>query len=252
MSPDGTLIRRIIDEGAFTTVFHPIFSLATGSLISVEALTRITLGSVSSPAWWLSEAHLAGLGVELELVVLRRALTGATSLPSDLTLSVNLSPTALVDPRVESLLVQHGAAGSLIVELTEQPSLHVHPHLLRQRERLREVGIGLAVGNVAAQRPTIARLLALKPDQVKTDLWLTAEIDTDPTRRILARKLLRVAAHQHAQVVAEGIETPAQLEAWRQLGADAVQGFLFAEPAPLEEALRTTSISVHGPGATHP
>lgn len=243
MASDDTVIRQVIDEGAFTTVFHPMFSLPTGELFGVEALTRITLGSVSSPAWWLSEAHIVGLGVELELVVLRRALSSATALPNGLTLSVNLSPTALVQPEVLALLTSHTAA-NLVVELTEQPSMRVHPHLLRQRDRLRDAGIQLAVGNVAAKGTSMARFLALKPEQVKTDRWLTIGIDTDPTRRILARKLLRIAAHQRAQVVAEGIETPAQLRAWHQLGADAVQGFLFAPPAPLDEALRTTSISV--------
>lgn len=244
MAPDDALIRQIIDEGAFTTVFHPIFSLSTGELTSMEALTRITLGSRPSPAWWLSKAHTVGLGVELELAILRRALASAASLPGHLALSVNLSPAALIHPPTLSLLA-YRPVGRLLVELTEQPSLHVHPQLLRQRERLRTAGLGLAVGNVAAKGPSMARLLALKPDQVKTDLWLTAEIDTDPKRRILARKLLRVAHHQHAQVVAEGIETPAQLRTWQQLGADAAQGFLFATPAPLDEALRTTSIPAH-------
>lgn len=241
MPRDDAAIRRIIDEGAFTTVFHPIFSLSSGDLTSVEALTRITLGPIGSPAWWLSEAHTVGLGVELEQVVLLRALESAASLPEHLTLSVNLSPSALSHPPALALLLQ-APVRHLVVELTEQPSMHVHPHLLRQREALREVGIQLAVGNVAARRPSMARLLALRPDQVKTDLWLTADIDTDPTRRILARKLLRVAHHQQAQVVAEGIETPQQLATWRQLGADAAQGFLLGMPAPLDEALRTTSI----------
>lgn len=243
MTPDEALIRRLIDEDAFTTVFHPVFSLSSGKLTSVEALTRITLGSSDAPSWWLSEAHTVGLGAELELIVLQRALDRATSLPDHLALSVNLSPGALVHPPVLSLLTACPVR-NLTVELTEQPSLVVHPQLLRQCDRLREGGIGLAVGNVAAKLPSMAHLLALRPDQVKTDLWLTAGIDTDPKRRVLARKLLRVAHHQRAQVVAEGIETSPQLEAWRQLGADAVQGFLLAMPASLDEALRATSIPV--------
>jgi EAL domain-containing protein (putative c-di-GMP-specific phosphodiesterase class I) len=241
MPRDETAIRQVLDEGAFTTLFHPIFSLATGELISVEALTRITLDPIGSPAWWLSEAHTVGLGVELELLILLRALDRAAALPEHLALSVNLSPSALAHPPTLSVLLGAPVA-KLVVELTEQPSMHVHPQLLRQREALREARVELAVGNVAARRPTMARLLALKPDQVKTDLWLTADIDRDPTRRILARKLLRVAHHARAEVVAEGIETPEQLATWRQLGADAAQGFLLGMPAQLDEALRTSSI----------
>lgn len=241
MRRDDTAIRRLLDEGAFTTLFHPIFSLSTGQLISVEALTRITLDPIGSPAWWLSTAHTVGLGVELELVVLLAALDRARSLPAHLTLSVNLSPSALAHAPTLAVLLD-APVDHLVVELTEQPSMHVHPQLLRRREALREARVELAVGNVAARRPSMARLLALRPDQVKTDLWLTADIDTDPTRRILARKLLRVAHHQGAQVVAEGIERPQQLATWRHLGADAAQGFLLGMPAPLAEALRTTSI----------
>lgn len=241
MRRDDTAIRRLLDEGAFTTLFHPIFSLTSGRLISVEALTRITLDPIGSPAGWLSAAHTVGLGVELELVVLLAALDRARSMPAHLTLSVNLSPSALAHPPTLAVLLD-APVDHLVVELTERPSMHVHPQLLRSREVLREARVELAVGNVAARRPSMARLLALRPDQVKTDLWLTTDIDTEPTRRIHARKLLRVAHHQGAQVVAEGIERPQQLATWRQLGADAAQGFLLGMPTPLAEALRTTSI----------
>lgn len=238
---DEPSVRRVIDSGAFTTVFQPIYCLRTGRLLGVEALTRVTLGAVHAPAVWLSEAHRVGLGTELELVVLRHALASGTSLPRDLTLAVNLSPVALTDERVSSVLLRH-ADRNLVVELTEQPALHLHPQLLRQREQLRDAHIELAVGNVAARRTSMARLLALRPGQVKTERWLSGGIERDAHRRVVARKLLRVAHHAGAQVVAEGVETEAQLEAWRLLGADAAQGFLLGTPAPLTEALQRRSI----------
>jgi EAL domain-containing protein (putative c-di-GMP-specific phosphodiesterase class I) len=240
---DTALVRRILDQGAYRTVFQPIYSLATGRVVAVEALTRFTLGSLDSPAWWFSQAHAAELGVELELATLRCALETAGELPEGVSLSVNVSPAALLDGRTLITLTRRHAR-DLVVEITEQAPLHGHPQLLQQREKLRGMGIGVAIDDVVATRASVRHLFRLRPDEAKADLSLTAALDQDWRRRLLARNLVRIAHRKGAQVVAEGIETPAQLEAWRRLGADAVQGFLLATPSPLDQALQAEGISL--------
>lgn len=240
---DRALVRQVLDRDAFRTVFQPIYSLSSGAVRGVEALTRFTVGSQSSPAWWFTEAHAVNLGVELELAALRRALATAVSLPAGMSLSVNLSPAALLDLRVVLSLTERHVA-DLVVEITEQAPLHGHPEVLERRERLREMGIRVAVDDVTANRASMRNLLRLRPDEVKTDLWLTARLESDARRRLLAGGLVRLAHRMGAHVVAEGVETPGQLAAWRRLGADGAQGFLLAVPAPLEEAVEAGTIAV--------
>lgn len=240
---DAALVRRILDQGAYRTVFQPIFSLATGRVTGVEALTRFTLGTLDSPAWWFKEAHAAALGVELELATLHRALETATALPEGVSLSVNLSPTAVLDGRTILALTRRHVP-DLVVEITEQAPLHGHPQLLQARERLRGMGIRVAVDDVVATRSSVRHLLRLEPDEAKADLSLTARLEHDWRSRLLAYSFVRLAHRKGARVVAEGIESPAQLESWRRLGADAAQGFLLATPAPLEQALESRSIAV--------
>lgn len=241
-TPDAALVRRILDQGSYRTVFQPVYSLATGRMTGIEALTRFTLGSLDSPAWWFSQAHAADLGVELELATLRCALETAVDLPDGLSLSVNVSPAALLDTRTVVALTRRQVP-DLVVEITEQAPLHGHPQLLQAREKLRNLGLRVAVDDVVATRASIRHLLQLRPDEAKADLSLTAQLESDWRRRVLARNLVRLAHRKGARVVAEGVESPAQLAIWRQLGADAVQGFLLATPAPLEQALEANAIA---------
>ena len=239
---DAALVRQALEQGAYRTVFQPVYSLATGKVTGVEALTRFTLGTVDSPAWWFEEAHAAALGVELELATLQRAFDTAVELPEEVSLSVNVSPAAMLDPRTIIALTRR-QVHDLVVEITEQAPLHGHPQLRQAREKLRGMGIRVAVDDVVATRASVRHLLRLRPDEAKADLSLTAKLESDRRSRFLARNLVRIAHRKGAHVVAEGIETPSQLETWRRLGADAVQGFLLATPAPLEQALEATEIS---------
>lgn len=242
-SPDTALVRRLLDDGAYRTVFQPVYCLRTGRVASLEALTRFTLGSTGSPAWWFNQAHAAELGVELELATLRCALETAVELPEGVSLSVNVSPAAMLDARTFIELTRRRVR-DLVVEITEQAPLHGHPQLLQGREKLRSMGVRVAVDDVVATRASVRHLLRLRPDVAKADLSLTARLEHEWRRRLLARNLVRLAHRRGARVVAEGIESPAQLEIWRRLGADQVQGFLLATPASLDQALESSVIAV--------
>jgi EAL domain-containing protein (putative c-di-GMP-specific phosphodiesterase class I) len=74
----------------------------------------------------------------------------------------------------------------------------------------------------------------LAPDVIKLDASLTQGIEHDAMRRALAASLVLFARRTGSQLVAEGIESPADLAAWRELGADGAQGYLLARPGPLQ------------------
>ena len=239
-------VLAVIDEGRFRTVFQPIYGLETRRVTAVEALTRFAgQGRPASPAHRFAQARALGLDVELELATLRRALASATRLPAGVSLSVNLSPRALLDVRAVLLLTRR-QVGDLTVEITEQATASGYPDLLRVRGQLRDMGIRVAIDDVGVSVASVRHVGWLAPDVVKADLSLTHGLAARRSCRLLARYLLLAARRAGASVVAEGVETPAQLQAWRRLGADAVQGFLLAAPGPLEDALAASPLT---PGA---
>lgn len=225
-----------VGHGPFRTEFQPIYGVASGRVVAVEALTRFAADGWGSPADRFAEARTTGRGVELELDTLHGALETVDVLPAGVTLSVNLSPAALLEPRAWRLLDERQVA-DVTVEITEQATLTGYPHLLDQRERLRGMGLRVAIDDVGVNVVSMRHLEWLRPDQVKLDMSLTQGLETSPRARILARYLVGRARRQRAHVVAEGIESPGQLAAWQRLGADAVQGFLLACPMALEDAL---------------
>jgi EAL domain-containing protein (putative c-di-GMP-specific phosphodiesterase class I) len=225
-----------VGHGTFRTEFQAIYGVDTGRVVAVEALSRFAADGWGSPSDRFAAAHAAGRGVELELDTLHGALEAVGALPAGVTLSVNLSPTALLDPRTWGLLDERQVA-DVTVEITEQATLTGYPELLDQRERLRGMGVRVAIDDVGVNVTSMRHLEWLRPDQVKLDLSLTRGLETSARARILARYLVGRARRQGASVVAEGIESPGQLAAWQRLGVDAVQGFLLACPMTLEDAL---------------
>jgi EAL domain-containing protein (putative c-di-GMP-specific phosphodiesterase class I) len=228
--------RSPVGHGPFRTEFQAIYGVASGRVVAVEALARFAADGWGSPSDRFAAARAAGRGVELELDTLHGALEAVDVLPPGVTLSVNLSPAALLDPRAWHLLDGRQVA-DVTVEVTEQATLSGYPHLLAQRERLRGMGLRVAIDDVGVNVTSMRHLEWLRPDHVKLDLSLTRGLETSPRARILARYLVGRARRQRADVVAEGIESPGQLAAWQRLGADAVQGFLLACPMGLEDAI---------------
>jgi EAL domain-containing protein (putative c-di-GMP-specific phosphodiesterase class I) len=235
-------VRDLIDDGAFRTVFQPIFGVHTGRVVAVEALTRFADDAPISPSKRFADAHAAGCGVDLELVTLRRALETVVALPRGVALSVNLSPAALLDPRATLLLTERQVS-DVAVEVTEQATLTGYPALLDLREELRALGVRVAIDDVGVNATSLRHLERLRPDQVKMDISLTRGLQTSRRCRMLARYLVGRARQQRASVVAEGIESPAQLAAWQRIGVDAVQGFLLASPMTLDDALAAATLA---------
>lgn len=237
-------VRAALDGRCFHTVFQPIYSLRTGRVAGLEALTRFTQQPHVGPGEWFRVAHGAGLGVELELATLRCALetAAATALPTEVGLWGNLSPAALVEPATLELLAER-PTGPLVIEVTEQSSADGYAQLLEQLDGVRGLGVGVAVDDVGRKRVSYRNLRRLRPNHIKADLAITATLDGPRPRRWVAGSLARVARRHGAGLVAEGVETPAQLRAWQRFGADLAQGFFLAAPSPLDEALQAPPIA---------
>lgn len=237
--------------GAITTVYQPIYSLATGDLAAVEALARFSDAPTRSPDRWFAEAHAVELGVELELAAIAAALDGADRLPHTVPLTVNSSPELLVSGGLDRLLDAHPDR-RLVVEITEHARVDDYNELGTSITALRERGIRLAIDDAGAGFASMRHIIRLVPDIIKLDMSLTRDIHLDPVRRSLATSLVSFAEQIGALLVAEGVEDIEELTTWQQLGAHAAQGYLLARPGPLPAAPRSPVVPAPRVAVAHP
>ena len=228
-------IRQVIDERLFDVMFQPIVDLREVQIVGVEALSRFSAEPIQTPDRWFAEAELAGLLAELELAAARTALARAGDLEPQMFLSLNLSPATLA--RCGPLFDDVGA-GRLVVEITEHAAIDDYDALASHLAPIRDRGTRVAVDDAGAGFASLRHALQLSPDFIKLDVSLTRGIDGDRRRRALAAGLIGFADELGAEVVAEGIETRAELDALRELGVRYGQGYFLAAPGPLplEEA----------------
>jgi EAL domain-containing protein (putative c-di-GMP-specific phosphodiesterase class I) len=234
-------VQRMLQARAFTIVFQPIFDIADGSLLGAEALARFDCvqlpdGSLAAapPDVWIERARRVGLGVELELELFRAALDSARGVLDGSLLTLNLGPDALASPLVSEVLADTDPRG-VVIELTEHVEVADYPQLAESLWTLRERGVRLAIDDTGAGFSSLMHVLKLAPDYIKLDRRLTRGIDGDRVLRALASSLVRFADETGAMLVAEGVETGAELNALREVGVRYAQGYHLSRPAPLAQ-----------------
>jgi EAL domain-containing protein (putative c-di-GMP-specific phosphodiesterase class I) len=167
----------------------------------------------------------------LELACLRAALGYLHVRPGGAALTVNLSGPLLLDPRTAELLDATGDLDGLILELTENSLLEDTPGLHAEISRLLALGVRFAVDDMGAGYSGLRQITTLRPTYLKLDRSLISGIDADPDRGALVTAMLGYARQTNGHLVAEGVETAAELETLRALGVDLVQGYYLARPA---------------------
>ena len=209
-------------------VFQPIVNLETGRVVGREALARFTDGR--SPHVWIEAAHRRGLGIELELLALTRALEDVPP-TSDGFVSLNLSPPVLLSPTLPGVLRERAATMQLVVELTEHTAIDDYPPLKEAIQGLRGMGVLVAVDDLGSGFASMRHVQRLRPDIVKLDRSLVAFIDRDAVQHDLAQNLVEFAASIDCDVIAEGIERTEEHQICSQIGIRLGQGYLFGRPA---------------------
>ena len=222
-------LQRVLTGESINIVLQPIVELDGGRVLAVEALSRFTADPPRPPAAWFADATAHGLGVELDLLAIRSALTQIDKVPAGARLSLNASPATLCTPQFNDALADI-PGDRFAIEITEHAPVEDYAALRAALGGLRSRGAQLMVDDAGAGFSSFRHILDLRPDVIKLDLSLTRDIDTDPLRRALAASLLAFADEIGATIVAEGIETFGELSALRALGVQHGQGFLLARP----------------------
>ena len=225
------LVRQRLEGRGLAVHLQPIVDLESGRVVGAEALARFAPPPLRPPNHWFAAARSVGLGRELELAAVDVALTQLPLLSSDEFLSINISPDTALAPGLHHRLVRVDAS-RVVLELTEHDHVDDYGKLLPELARLRSRGVRIAADDTGAGYAGLQHLLRLEPDILKLDLDLIRGIDGDPVRRALATSMVRFAADVGADLVAEGIETEAELVTLRGLGVTLGQGYHLGRPVP--------------------
>ncbi len=228
----GELIGRALAGGVISTAYQPIVDVARGCVVGYEALARFDGQPVTDPHAWFQAARSCGVAAELEALALRSALRHRPSLPANCFLSVNVSPDLIGTSPVRAVLDGEGDLGALVIELTEDARVDSYADLALDLRRLRAAGAVVAVDDAGAGYAGLSHLLEVRPGIIKLDRQLITDIDRDEAKRALVELIGAFSSRIDAWLLAEGVETTAELDVIASLGVPLVQGYLVGRPAP--------------------
>lgn len=225
-------IQSILADKLLLTAFQPVHALPSGEVTGVEALTRFVGEDGAGADMWFSEAAAAGLGTELEIAALHCALTAAHDVPENMAVALNLTPATASDPRVRNLLAAATLAPDrTIVELTGGLESVEGQTGNDGLGPLRALGLRLAISASGAALVSYDRIEQLRPDIIKLDRHLIEGIQNNEGQKIRARAIVELAREIGADVIAEGIETPEELEQVTALRVTGAQGYFLGRPS---------------------
>ncbi|OQW63124.1 MAG: diguanylate phosphodiesterase [Proteobacteria bacterium HN_bin10] len=223
-----------MSEDVFDIVYQPIVDAKEGRLIGFESLSRFRTGS---PDVWFADAAGVGLGVELELAAIGKALGALALLPNSVYLAVNASPDTILSGQLNEILAGL-PLDRIVLEVTEHSTVSDYDALSAALNAWRAQGVRLAVDDAGAGYSSLRHILALQPDLIKLDMSLTRNICLDPARKALAAALIGFARETGSHIIAEGVETEAELVTLRQLGVEKLQGYFLGRPMSLAASVR--------------
>ncbi len=238
-----TDLRRAIENNEIFLVYQPIFSLTTGQMQGIEALTRWVhplIGKIP-PSRFISLAEEIGFIDPLGEYILRRAcreigpIFNGLASEKALTLSVNLSCKQFAQPdlvkRFKTILSEtEFSAKRLKLEITESIFFEYQEKAIEMLNQIRDLGIEIDIDDFGTGYSNLSYLIRLPISTLKIDRSFVSPITTKGENTEIVQTVLALARNLGLKTVAEGIETEAQMEALKTLGCDGGQGYLLAKP----------------------
>jgi EAL domain-containing protein (putative c-di-GMP-specific phosphodiesterase class I) len=245
-----------LDRREIEVLFQPQFSCVTGAVVGAEALARWrhpSLGEIGARDLF-AVAERAALVAPLSRHVVARALEDAATWPDSLTLSLNITPEELGDPRFAAdfaVLIGRSdiAPQRLMLEITEDLLLRNLPQAASALKALRGLGFRTALDDFGAGFCNFRYLRELPLDALKLDKAMVDSVPGDATALAVLRAIMQLGKALGLAVYAEGVESEIQRAAITAEGCDYWQGFLRAQPMPSESVLalaRTARGMGHG------
>ncbi|WP_169729300.1 bifunctional diguanylate cyclase/phosphodiesterase [Solimonas soli] len=240
-----TELRRALARGEFEMHYEPQISLATGEVSGVEALIRWRHPErgLVPPSAFLAVAEETGLIIPIGYWTLNSACREAVELQrrlgQSLSVAVNLSPKQFAHPelveQVRAALAGSGLpASKLVLEITEGALMAQSEDTTFILKTLRELGVAIAVDDFGTGYSSLSYITRFPIDLLKIDRSFVHDIIDDPADAAVARAIIAMAHGLKVRVVAEGVETEAQLVYLRERACDAAQGYYIGSAAPAD------------------
>jgi diguanylate cyclase (GGDEF)-like protein len=235
-------LKGAIDNRELAVHYQPIADLETGGIIGFEALLRWThaeRGAVG-PDTFIPVAEECGFIVPLGEWVLREACAEAAQWHPPLKLSVNLSPAQFAHDgftaSVERILAETGLAPTrLDFEVTEGLFIREPEQALTVLRELKALGVQISMDDFGTGYSSLSYFRIFPFDKVKIDRSFVHDMMESPQARAIVRSVIGLGRGLGVPIVAEGVETSAQLDALRAEGCDQVQGYLISRPGPIAQ-----------------
>ncbi|MEJ5945164.1 EAL domain-containing protein [Pseudokineococcus basanitobsidens] len=227
----------LADPSRLRLVVQPVVDVAQAVVAGYEVLSRFDGPRHLTPDLWFAAADRLGRGAELEALVVARALEMRADLPDNCFLTVNVSPHLLGEPVMIDLLLSAGDLSPLVLELTEHTEVADLTPVVALRDALSARGALVALDDAGSGYSGLQQLTTVRPHIVKLDRALVAGIHRDEAKLALAEMLGELAGRLDAWLLAEGVETWEEMDAFLRLGVPLAQGYLLARPTSAFEPL---------------
>lgn len=228
--------RRLINEELVTYHFQPIIDAKDGSVFAYEALMRVDLPTLHSPADVLRLAREENCLHEVERITFFRASSAYQTLenagkvvPSALLFINSIASQYLTPDELSEYSARYASIlPRIVIEITEEEVLD--PKALRIKQTIRGSSGAFALDDYGSGYSNERSLLELSPNYIKIDLSIIRSIDTDANKRQIVSNTVSYAHQRGMKVVAEGLETADEVRTVLSLGVDLLQGFFLAMP----------------------
>jgi len=241
-----TDLRKALELNQFRVYYQPIVSLRRGQIVGFEALSRWQRPEgLVMPGEFIAVADETGIILPMNRQLLydacRQLRTWQALFPSDppLTLNVNITPKQFAQPELASqigkILQETGLDPRCVnLEITETIAMADAKRSAVVLSELKALGVNLDIDDFGTGYSSLSRLQSFPVDTLKIDRAFISRIDTDLATHEIVRVIVMLAHGLHLKVVAEGVETQAQVDLLKDIGCELAQGYFYSKPAPAD------------------
>ena len=224
-------------------MFQPIFSAHDGRVMAYEALMRSDMERLRSPATIMKLAREQGALQEIERLTFFKSLETFDHLRNeglvrrDALLFIN-SIASIALPREDSEYMDsrwHELRRQMVIEITEEEA--IDREAMETKRHAPGFSGMFALDDYGSGYSNEGSLLELAPRFIKVDISIIRGIDSDPDKQQILRNVVRYAQPRSMQIIAEGVETAAEMRTVIDLGADLLQGYFLARPAAVPDPI---------------
>ena len=230
----------ILDNESLTSHFQPIVRAKDRTIYGYETLIRGVKGNgeLVYPGELFDKSRRNDMTFRFDRLCRETALKTAAVKKISQKVFINFIPTSIYDPEfclsstVKWANQLEFDPKNIVFEVVETESVEDQAHLHRILTYYRDQGFKIALDDVGAGYSNLNMLMELRPDIIKVDREIISNIHTDGFKQSVYRALVSIARDNGIEVLAEGVETPYEIEAVEAIGVDYMQGYYFSKPVP--------------------